>query len=508
MITLLEPSTAQVDAIQQILKAGGGVTSDGFATGPLPGALNDSNQADQIVLSLGGVASDGTVIPTSLHIENLEQPAPFQAVLRDIGIEDDATFNTLVRIFDQNRNNSLRDFDPNADELDEVAELFAGTELLAGIGAGMVTILEPTAEQLDAILENLQEEGGLTRDGFATGTLPKALEGVQNPDQIVLSLGGIASDGTTVPSSLHIENLDKQSSFQDALRQAGVDDDAAFNTLTSVFDQNRNDSLRDFNPNAAADIAGLFKETDLLIGVDLGDEDDALEASDSVTSEASNGIDDAEATESEEAEGAQFVRFEPSAEQLTTIREALATGEVAGLSTDNFAVGTIPSSLDDLGSVRDILITEGGVDADGNHVPPSLLFDPDVLQKQANIRIASEDAFPYDAEVRNLLQRQFDQIRNDDLSTLDGGSAVDDVAQIFEGLNLPTIGKSAARVDSTTGAANDDWIITEDGNRPTKAGLEDRDDLVPSVDDSADIQDHDSDADIDDEEILLTDSLA
>jgi len=75
-------------------------------------------------------------------------------------------------------------------------------------------------------------------------------------------------------------------------------------------------------------------------------------------------------------------------------------------------------------------------------------------------------------------------------------------------LNLPTIGKSAARVDSTTGAANDDWIITEDGNRPTKAGLEDRDDLVPSVDGSADIQDHDSDADIDDEEILLTDSLA
>jgi len=86
-----------------------------------------------------------------------------------------------------------------------------------------------------------------------------------------------------------------------------------------------------------------------------------------------------------QAEGAQFVRFEPSAEQLTAIREALATGEVAGLSADNFAVGTIPSSLDDLGSVRDILITEGGVDADGNHVPPSLLFDPDVLQKQGSL---------------------------------------------------------------------------------------------------------------------------
>jgi len=293
VITLLEPSTAQVDAIQQILKAGGGVTSDGFATGPLPGALNDPNQADQIVLSLGGVASDGTVIPTSLHIENLEQPAPFQAVLRDIGIEDDGVFNTLVRIFDQNRNNSLRDFDPNADELDEVAELFAGTELLTGIGADTVTIMEPTAEQLDAIQKNLREEGGLTRDGFATGTLPKALEDVQNPDQIVLSLGGIAADGTAVPSSLHIENLDKQSSFQDALRQAGIDDDATFNTLTSVFDQNRNGSLRDFNPDAAADIAGLFRETDLLIGVDLGDEDDAFEASDSVAEDGDGGIDDA-----------------------------------------------------------------------------------------------------------------------------------------------------------------------------------------------------------------------
>ncbi|MGI9507204.1 MAG: hypothetical protein ACR2RE_29535, partial [Geminicoccaceae bacterium] len=395
MITLLEPSTAQVDAILQILNAGGGVTSDGFATGPLPGELNDPNQPDQIVLSLGGVASDGTIVPTSLHIENLEQLTPFQAVLRDIGIEDDGNFNTLVQIFDQNRNDNLRDFDPNADNLDEVAELFAGTKLLAGIGAGTVTVLEPTAEQLDAIEKNLREEGGLTRDGFATGTLPKALEDIQNPDQIILSLGGIASNGTTIPSSLHIGSLDKQSSFQDSLRQAGIDDDATFNALTSVFDQNRNDKLQDFDPGASTDIAGLFRETDLLIGVDLGDEDDAIEASDSVAEDSGDSIGDDEKTESEEAEGAQFVRFEPSAEQLTAIREALETGEVAGLSRDNFAVGTIPASLDDPASARDILITEGGVDADRNNVPPSLLFDPDVLQKQANIRIASEDAFPY-----------------------------------------------------------------------------------------------------------------
>lgn len=504
MITLLEPSTAQVDAIQQTLQADGGVTSDGFATGPLPGELKDPSQPDQVVLSLGGVASDGTVIPTSLHIGNLEQPASFQAVLRDLGIDDDGTFNTLVRVFDQNRNDDLGTFDPNADNLDEVAELFAGTELLAAIGAGTITVLEPTAEQLDAIRENLREEGGLTRDGFATGTLPKALEDVQNPDQIILSLGGIASDGTTIPSSLHIENLDKLATFQDALGQAGIEDDAIFNRLTGVFDQNRNDNLQNFDPSAATDIAGLFKEIDLLIGVNLGDDDEAVEAGVSISDDGGDSADGVAEVASEDIGGAQFVRFEPSADQLTAIREALETGEIAGLSRDNFAIGRIPKSLDEQSGARDILITEGGVDGDGNSVPPSLLFDPDVLERQANIRIASEDAFPYDAEVRNLLQRQFDQVRNDDLSALNGNSAVDDITQIFDGLNLPAIGKNATGAD----AANDDWIVAENSSAADEADPRDGDDLTVSVEGVADLQDNDGDDDIDDEEILLTDSLA
>ena len=326
MITLLEPSTAQVDAIQQTLQADGGVTSDGFVTGPLPGELKDPSQPDQVVLSLGGVASDGTVIPTSLHIGNLEQPAPFQAVLRDVGIEDDETFNTLVRVFDQNRNDSLSTFDPNADNLDEVAELFAGTELLAAIGAGTITVLEPTAEQLAAIQENLREEGGLTRDGFATGTLPKALEDVQNPDQIILSLGGIASDGTTIPSSLHIENLDKITTFQDALRGAGIEGDTTLNTLTGVFDQNRDDNLQNFDPSAAAEIAVLFRETDLLIGVDLGDDDEAVEAGVSVSDDGGDSAGGVAEAASDDTDEAQFVRFEPSTDQLTVIREGPGDG--------------------------------------------------------------------------------------------------------------------------------------------------------------------------------------
>ncbi|MGI9506549.1 MAG: hypothetical protein ACR2RE_26200, partial [Geminicoccaceae bacterium] len=79
--------------------------------------------------------------------------------------------------------------------------------------------------------------------------------------------------------------------------------------------------------------------------------------------------------------------------------------------------------------------------------------------------------------------------------------------QIFDGLNLPTVGKGAADADST-GAANDDWIITEDDSGTAEAGPEDGDDLAPSLDSVADIQNHGSDADIDDDEILLTDSLA
>ena len=424
--------------------------------------------------------------------------------MRDIGIDEDGTFNTLVHLFDQSRNGNLLTFDPDADNLDEVAELFAGTELLAAISAGTITVLEPTAEQLDAIRENLREEGGLTRDGFATGTLPKALENPQSLDQIILSLGGTASDGTAIPSSLHIGNLDKLTVFQDALRQAGIDDDATLSTLNHLFDQSRNGNLRDFDPGAAADIASLFRKTDLLIGVGPGNEDDVSGAGVSITDDGDDGAEgNGEAARGDDTEGARFVRFEPSVEQLTAIREALETGEVAGLSKDNFAIGKTPKSLDDSAGARDILIIEGGIDGDGRNVPPSLLFNPNVLQKQASLRTASEDAFPYDAEVRELLQRQFDQVWNDDLNALDGHSAVDDITQIFDGLNLPAIGNGIARA-SGANAGNDDWIVTEDSNTADGAGLRHGDDLAMSVGNPNDKRG----ARNDDDEILLTDSLA
>ena len=138
MIQLLEPSVAQLNAILEVLETEGGVTSDGFATGPIPDALNDPADPDQIILSLGGVASDGTVIPSSLQIENLDKLAPFQAALREVGIDDSETFNTLVRTFDQNRNENLQDFDANEGNIAEISELFQGANFLDEAGAAVV----------------------------------------------------------------------------------------------------------------------------------------------------------------------------------------------------------------------------------------------------------------------------------------------------------------------------------------------------------------------------------
>jgi len=474
VFTLITPSSDQVQTLgdqfndaDASIDGGDGrsiVTRQGFlVTSEVPEGLDVAPDEFAIVEPRDG-------FPSVLILGQNQLVAPFIAGLDEINLQSEP--GEAISLFDQTRNgggSNLADVDPA--DIDEVLDLFVGSDILdADADAGKVTAVEPSAEQFDAILENLEGDGGLTPGGFAVGPLPRALENVVNPDpnQIVLTPAGTTSDGQEVPPALFVENLRQVAVFQAALEEAGLDQAEINNLVNNVFNPLRNDQLQEFDADAVADISTLFQDADIVnggaVGIVASDEDDNAGDDDGAEDDAGddaadNDVGDVIGT----GGGARFTRFEPNAEQLSDIREGLEEGEELGISVDNFAVGEIPPSLNDPSSNLEILVTEGGVDAEGNEVPPSLLFDPEVLERQANLRLAAQEAFPDDPETRNLLQRQFDQTRNDGLNPFEVGDDVDDVTEIFDGLNLPEVGDVNVVDEDVDNDGSDDVVENDPG---------------------------------------------
>jgi len=465
VFTLIEPSSAQVQSLEDqfneadaSIDGGDGrsiVTRQGFlVTSEVPEGFDVASDQFAVVEPRDG-------FPSVLILGQNSLIAPFIAGLGDIDFQQE--IGEANSLFDQTRNgggSNLRDVDPN--DVDEVVDLFVGSDILdAGPDAGRLTAVDPSPEQFDAILESLQEDGGLTPGGFAAGPLPRALENVDNPDpnQLILTPAGTTSDGQEVPPALFVENLGQVAVFNAALQDAGLGDAEINNLVNNVFNPIRNNQLEEFDADLAADIGLLFGGAEIVDGGsivgaennalddDTGDNDDTGDTGgDDVVNNGAGG-------------GVEFIRFGPDADQLSIIREALETGDTAGISVDNFAVGAIPDALNDPASASEVLLTEGGVDAQGNEVPPSLLIDPAALARQAPFRIALEEAFPDDPETRNLLQRQFDQIRNDNLQAFNVGDDIDDVTAIFDGLDLRDVGEI-----NVGDAGQDEEVVIDDAD--------------------------------------------
>lgn len=487
MFRLISPSSAQVDALSAQFNAPDAARDDGegrsivsregfLVTSEIPEGFDVGPDEFAVV--------EGTVdFPSVLILGQNNLVAPFIAGLDDIDFQQQP--GSAIGLFDQTRNgggSNLADVDPN--DLDQVADLFVGSDILAaGPDAGLITAVDPSAEEFDAILESLEETGGLTSDGFAVAPLPLALENIENPDpnQIVLTPAGTTSDGQSVPPALFVENLQQVAVFNAALEAAGLGDVEINNLVNNVFNPLRNGDLEDFNPELAADIGVLFGGAEIVDGgnvVDAGDGlGDEAGGDDVVEDDGGDADDGGEVADGDDGNvinadgGVQFVRFAADAEQLSVIREALETGDTAGISVDNFAVGAIPDSLNDPSSASEVLLVEGGVDAQGNDVPPSLLIDPAALARQAPFRIALEEAFPDDGETRNLLQRQFDQIRNDNLQEFEVGDDIDDVTAIFDGVDLEAIGE----IDVADDGQDEDVNVDGDDNEAGDDGADDVD---------------------------------